>query len=145
MADILVIHGPNLNMLGQRESNIYGAVTLDEINQKLSQIAKPLQVECYQSNKEHELVEWVQESAHQFIIINAGAFTHSSIALRDAFLAKRAPFIEVHLSNIYARESFRHHSMLADIAQGLIVGLGAHSYYQAMLYVREHILKNKSF
>lgn len=140
MADILVIHGPNLNMLGRREKGIYPNISLDEINQQLVHRAAPLQVECRQSNQEHELVEWVQSASHRYLLVNAAAFSHTSIALRDALLARQIPFIEVHLSNVYARESFRQKSLLADIAQGVIVGLQEHSYYIAIEYIKNKLL-----
>ena len=139
MADkkrILVIHGPNLNMLGQREPEIYGHDTLTDINHRLQAQAAAAGVEltALQSNAEHVLIEAVQEArAHyHFILINPAAFTHTSIALRDAFQAVTVPFIEVHLSNIHARESFRQHSYLADLASGVICGLGAQGYEFAL-------------
>lgn len=137
MANILVLHGPNLNLLGTREPSVYGADTLEEINQRLrAQGATGGHVvTCFQSNAEHELVDHVQQARADgtaFIVINAAAFTHTSIALRDAFAAVGIPFIEVHLSNVYAREGFRHHSFLAAIAVGMIAGFGADSYRLAL-------------
>jgi 3-dehydroquinate dehydratase-2 len=135
MAKILVIHGPNLNMLGDREPSLYGKTTLKEIDQHLSKLAKKHDLECYQSNAEHEIVEKIQQSPKKgvkCIIINPAAFTHTSIAIRDALLAAKIPFYEVHLSNIYARETFRHLSYLSDIAKGVISGLGPHGYYCAL-------------
>lgn len=132
MTKLLVIHGPNLNLLGTREPEIYGHDSLDDINARLSNLAKQhgATVQCLQSNAEHELVNAVHaaKDAIDFIVINPGAFTHTSIALRDALLGVAIPFIEVHLSNTEARESFRHHSYLADIAVGKITGLGAQGY-----------------
>ena len=131
-----MLHGPNLNLLGEREPEVYGSQTLEDINGALRALAKQAgaALECLQSNAEHELVEAIQGARGQadFIIINPGAFTHTSIALRDAFLAVPIPFIEVHLSNVFSREEFRQHSYLSDIAQGCIVGLGAAGYELAL-------------
>jgi 3-dehydroquinate dehydratase-2 len=134
MAKILVIHGPNLNMLGQREPSLYGNLTLNALDEQIKQRAGKHDIECYQSNAEHEIIAKIQSSKNHVacIIINAGAFTHTSIALRDAFLASQVPFFEVHLTNIYARESFRHLSYLSDIAQGVVSGLGPEGYYAAL-------------
>jgi len=136
MAKILVIHGPNLNMLGKREPEIYGADTLDSINQQLAQMAtqNKVELETFQSNIEGKIVGCIQQAAArqiECIIINPAAYTHTSIAIRDAFLAVRIPFIEVHLSNIFAREEFRMHSYLSDLALGLIGGFGKNSYLLA--------------
>lgn len=136
---ILVIHGPNLNLLGTREPHIYGAQTLDDINQHLVQLAFDLGGVCstYQSNTEGQLVDRIHAAAQQqvdYILINAGAYTHTSVAIRDALAAVAIPFIEVHLSNVHQRESFRHHSYLSDVAQGVIVGLGAYGYEAALRY-----------
>lgn len=133
MAKILVIHGPNLNMLGQREPEHYGSGGLDSIDARLAQLAaaEGLELESFQSNAEHQLVERVQAASGEsvdFIIVNPAAFTHTSIALRDAFLASGIPFIEVHLSNIHRREKFRHHSYFSDIAVGVVAGLGPQGY-----------------
>ena len=133
MANIVVIHGPNLNLLGLRETTIYGNLSLREIDFRLSVLANQYghNLSIFQSNAEHELVEQVHHAKlnhTHFIIINPAAFTHTSIALRDALLAVDIPFIEVHLSNIFARESFRHHSYFSDIAKGVIIGLGIQSY-----------------
>ncbi|HQM87903.1 MAG TPA: type II 3-dehydroquinate dehydratase, partial [Methylotenera sp.] len=130
---ILVLHGPNLNLLGLREPNHYGHATLASINQALSDKAAVAGValETFQSNAEAELVNKVQSIASKsvdFVIINPAAFTHTSVALRDALSAVKVPFIEVHLSNVYARETFRHHSYFTDIAVGVISGLGAQGY-----------------
>lgn len=137
MAHILVLHGPNLNLLGEREPAIYGSDTLAQIDQRLRQQAASagLSLECFQSNAEHALIERVQlarKDGVEFIIINPGALTHTSIGLRDALLAVGLPFIEVHLSNIYAREPFRRKSYLSDIAAGIISGLGPLGYELAL-------------
>lgn len=137
MASFLILHGPNLNLLGQREPEVYGTTTLDEINQQVIEYAsgEGHQLECFQSNAEHELIDKVQQAKSvgvDFIIINPGAFTHTSIALRDALLGIEIPFIEVHLSNVFAREEFRRHSYLSDIAVGIISGMGAQGYQLAV-------------
>jgi len=137
MSKILVIHGPNLNMLGSREPETYGSDTLDSINQSLTQLAqqKSVQLESFQSNTEGEIVNCIQQAGNdqfQFIIINPAAYTHTSIAIRDAFLATRIPFIETHLSNVHAREEFRTRSYLSDIAVGVICGFGKNSYLLAL-------------
>jgi len=137
MAHITVLNGPNLNLLGSREPQIYGTTTLAEIKQRLKQLADDhgCGLDFYQSNAEHVLVDHIHEAWRRqvdFILINPGAYTHTSIALRDAFLATGIPFIEIHLSNVHAREPFRRHSYLADIAQGVICGLGARGYEFAL-------------
>ncbi len=133
---ILLLNGPNLNMLGQREPHIYGAATLEQIVAELTAHASSLNVELshLQSNAEHELVTAIQQSLGQqdFILINPGAYTHTSVAIRDALLAVAIPFIEIHLSNVHAREAFRRHSYLSDIAKGVICGLGANGYRYAL-------------
>lgn len=137
MAKVLVLHGPNLNMLGEREPAVYGAESLADINARLHTLAaeRGHSVDCQQSNSEGELVS-VAQSARQngadFIIINPAAYTHTSVALRDAISASALPFIEVHLSNVYAREPFRHHSYFSDIATGVISGFGAAGYLHAL-------------
>ena len=132
MLHILVLHGPNLNLLGVREPEVYGATTLDEINAMLMTLGKDLgvSVEARQSNNEGELVTWIQQAQPQFqgLLLNAAAYTHTSIALRDAIVGVGLPMVEVHLSNIHRRESFRHHSYLASVALGQIAGFGPHSY-----------------
>ena len=133
MATILVLHGPNLNLLGEREPEIYGHTTLNDINQQLQQQARDRghHLLYVQSNAEYELVERVQDARHEgvnFILINPAAFTHTSVALRDALAAVAIPFIEIHLSNVHAREEFRQHSFFSDIAQGVICGLGPQGY-----------------
>ena len=132
MATILLLHGPNLNLLGSREPDQYGTDTLESINQRLDAIAseKGVKLRNFQSNSEAELVEQIHAArgTTDFILINPAALTHTSIALRDALLGIAVPFIEVHLSNIFSREDFRHTSYLSDIAVGVISGLGAYSY-----------------
>jgi len=136
MARILVLHGPNLNLLGTREPEVYGHDTLDDINARIRAAApEGVQIECLQSNAEHELIDAVhaaKQDGTEFIIINPGAYTHTSIALRDAFLGVSIPFIEVHLSNVHARETFRQTSYLSDIAVAVITGLGAAGYEFAL-------------
>jgi len=132
MPKVLVIHGPNLNLLGQREPEVYGTETLEQTNRALSDLASELglQVEFFQSNHEGEIVDRIQAAggdAHA-VLINPAAFTHTSVAIRDAFLSAELPFVEVHLSNIAAREDFRKKSLLADVAVGSISGFGAYSY-----------------
>lgn len=138
MATILVLHGPNLNLLGEREPGIYGSTTLIDINQNLEQLARDRghHLLCMQSNAEYELLERIQDARHEgvnFILINPAAFTHTSVALRDALAAVDIPFIEIHLSNIHAREEFRQHSYFSDVAQGVICGLGAQGYELGLL------------
>ncbi len=129
---ILVLHGPNLNLLGKREPEIYGHQTLADIDASLHATAKQLavEVECFQSNHEGELIDRIQAAMGQAagILINPGGFTHTSVALRDALVASRLPIVEVHLSNVFARESFRQHSYVSPIAVGVISGLGAQGY-----------------
>lgn len=137
MAKLLLLHGPNLNLLGQREPEHYGAETLATINARLRAEAQRAghKLAVRQSNAEHELVEAVQQAARDgvaFLIINPAAFTHTSVALRDAVLGARLPFIEVHLSNVHAREPFRRQSFFSDVADGVITGLGARGYEYAL-------------
>ncbi len=137
---ILVLHGPNLNLLGVREPQHYGSTSLEQINQRLASRAQAAgaSLEAFQSNSEAELIGKVQALAtHKvdYVIINPAAFTHTSVALRDALAAVKVPFIEVHLSNVHAREAFRHHSYFSDIAVGVICGLGAQGYDLALDYV----------
>ena len=149
---ILVLHGPNLNLLGLREPEHYGNVTLASIDNHLLAEAKlaNISLETYQSNAEADIVTKIQSLASpsstshrvDFIIINPAAFTHTSIAIRDALSAVKIPFIEVHLSNVFARESFRHHSYFSDIAVGLISGLGAEGYNAALRYAINELHKN---
>ncbi len=138
MATILVLHGPNLNLLGEREPEVYGRTTLADINQLLEQLASDSghHLLSMQSNAEYELVERIQDARNEgvnFIIINPAAFTHSSVAIRDALAAVNIPFIEVHLSNVHQREPFRQHSYFSDLATGVICGLGAQGYELALL------------
>jgi 3-dehydroquinate dehydratase-2 len=137
MVRILVLNGPNLNLLGSREPGTYGRQTLADITTRLSEIAatRNAEVVAFQSNAEHELIEAVQlakERQIDAIIVNAGAYTHTSIALRDAFAAVALPFYEVHISNVYAREAFRHHSHLSALAAGVVVGFGPLGYELAL-------------
>ncbi len=129
---VLVLHGPNLNLLGKRQPEIYGRLTLGQINRKIRTLAKELgvEVEIRQSNSEGELVSWIQESPKQFgaIVINAAAYTHSSVALRDALTAVGIPAVEVHISNIHKREEFRKRSLIAEVVVGQIAGFGVQSY-----------------
>ncbi len=144
---VLVLNGPNLNLLGSREPGIYGSRTLSDIESELSEVARrnSAEVVFYQSNHEGALVDRVQSAkldGTTFLIVNAGAFTHTSVALRDALAAVGIPFVEVHLSNVHRRESFRHHSFLSDLAVGSLVGLGAAGYRFALEYALEHAATN---
>lgn len=138
MAKLLLLNGPNLNLLGTREPGVYGSITLAAIEQRCVELARelgPHELACFQSNAEHALIERIHAARQDgvaFIVINPAAFTHTSVALRDALLGVAIPFIEVHLSNVFAREPFRHHSYLSDIAVGVISGLGAHGYELAL-------------
>jgi len=145
---ILVIHGPNLNLLGMREPEVYGNLTLDNINQKLIAQAQnaSLSLDTFQSNWEGAIVDRIhqaQKEGVQFIIINPAALTHTSVAVRDALLGVAIPFIEVHLSNVHAREAFRHHSYLSDKAVGVICGLGAKGYSAALEFAIDKIQPSK--
>jgi 3-dehydroquinate dehydratase-2 len=137
--NVLVLHGPNLNLLGTREPAVYGSATLPDIDRELAQIAKEAGcgLQTLQSNHEGVLIDRVQATrtdGTDFIVINPGAFTHTSVALRDAFAAVAIPFVEVHLSNIHRREPFRHHSYFSDLAEGVICGLGAQGYSLALRF-----------
>lgn len=137
MAKLLILNGPNLNLLGTREPEIYGSQSLDDIHQGVVNCGQQMghEVECLQSNREYELIEKIHRAKQDnvdFIIINPGALTHTSIALRDALLGVNLPFIEIHLSNVHAREPFRKHSYLSDVALGVICGLGAQGYELAI-------------
>lgn len=137
MASFLVLHGPNLNLLGSREPEVYGSATLDDINRDLTDaaLAAGHHLLAMQSNAEYELIERIHAASNEginFIIFNPGAFTHTSIALRDALLGVNIPFIEVHISNVYKREKFRQVSYLSDIAEGVICGLGSQGYLLAL-------------
>ena len=141
---ILVIHGPNLNLLGKREPEVYGHLTLDDINQQLRIQAQNanLSLDTFQSNWEGAVVDRIHQAqldGVKFIIINPAAFTHTSVALRDAILAVKIPFVEVHLSNVHAREAFRHHSYFSDVAIGVICGLGAQGYDFALQYAVNYL------
>lgn len=141
---ILVIHGPNLNLLGTREPDVYGTQTLADIESELSALAQTLGVEiaCFQSNHEGELIDRIQQAImgqETGVLINPGGFTHSSVALRDALVATALPIVEVHLSNVYARESFRQHSYVSPIALGVISGLGARGYLFGLEALVEHL------
>ena len=140
MPSVLLLNGPNLNLLGTREPSVYGTTTLADIENQLSALAHTAGVTFnhFQSNHEGDLIDRIhaaREQAVDFIIINPGGLTHTSVALRDALVGVSIPFVEVHISNVYRRESFRHHSYLSDVAQGCIVGLGTAGYKLAMEYV----------
>jgi 3-dehydroquinate dehydratase-2 len=144
MAKILLLNGPNINMLGKREPGIYGHLTLEDIEQQcIAQgEAAGIDVTCLQSNAEFVLIEAIQQAPEadvEYIVINPAAFTHTSVAIRDALLSVKIPFVEVHISNVHARESFRHHSYFSDIASGVIVGLGPAGYNYAMQTAIAHI------
>lgn len=143
MKHFLILNGPNLNLLGQREASIYGNNTLDDLNKMLQDYAKVngFEVVCRQSNHEGELIDWIHNAYQKFdgIVINPGAFTHYSFAIRDAFASVSVPFIEVHISNIHAREAFRHESVIAPVAIGQIVGLGFKGYQLALEYLSNAI------
>ncbi len=146
MSKILVLNGPNLNLLGTREPAHYGHCTLADINSKLMQLADDAghQLQCFQSNAEYQLIEHIHQAyknSIDFIIINPAAFTHTSIALRDALLGVNIPFVELHLSNVYKREDFRHKSFFSDIAIGVISGLGHQGYEFALHYAFAHLKK----
>ena len=134
--DLLIINGPNLNLVGKREPSIYGAQTLEDIQEELLNLANELdaKLKFFQSNSEGEMIDCIQNSVSSIdgILINAGAYTHTSIALRDALLGVAIPFVEIHLSNIYSREEFRHKSFLSDKALGLVCGFGSNSYQLAL-------------
>jgi 3-dehydroquinate dehydratase-2 len=137
MKTLLVLNGPNLNLLGTREPEVYGHLMLRDIEDRLVKLGEEqgCRIVCFQSNAEHALIDRLHQAFHDgvdFVLVNPGAYTHTSIALRDAFLATRLPFIEVHLSNVHAREPFRRHSYLSDIAKGVICGFGALGYELAL-------------
>jgi len=140
---ILVLHGPNLNLLGTREPHVYGHTTLDALNAGLAELARSLgsSLTAFQSNHEGAMVDRIQaarQDGTDFVVINAGAFTHTSVAIRDALAAVAIPFVEVHISNVYKREAFRHHSYLSDLAQGVVAGLGPLGYEAAVRYAAQH-------
>ncbi|MGD2140834.1 MAG: type II 3-dehydroquinate dehydratase [Burkholderiales bacterium] len=143
-SNILVIHGPNLNLLGTREPEIYGAETLDAINKRLSATARSqgMALSVFQSNSEGDLVDRVQQARDEgisFIIVNPAAYTHTSVALRDALSAVQIPFLEIHLSNVHAREPFRRHSYFSDVALGVICGLGSAGYDAALEFAIRYV------
>ncbi|MBT8099509.1 MAG: type II 3-dehydroquinate dehydratase [Gammaproteobacteria bacterium] len=147
MAQFLLINGPNLNLLGSREPDVYGAATLKDIEGHAKSLAGELghTLACFQSNAEHDLIDRVQQAAKDgvdFIIFNPGGFTHTSVALRDAFLAVGIPFIEIHLSNTFAREEFRHNSYFSDIATSCLFGFGAYGYELAIRAADHHTAKD---
>ena len=149
MARILVLHGPNLNLLGSREPQHYGTLTLDQINARCAEIAQVAghELDARQSNAEHELVNMLQNAVDdgvEFIVFNPAAYTHTSVAIRDAILAAGIPFIEVHLSNIFQREEFRHHSYFSDVAMGVVCGLGAQGYELALTAAISHLEKDEN-
>ena len=144
MSNFLLVNGPNLNLLGSREPEVYGATRLEDIEANCIDLATELghSIECFQSNAEHALIDRVQQAAGdnvEFIILNPGGFTHTSIALRDALLAVAIPFIEIHLSNTFAREEFRKLSYFSDIAQSCLFGFGAYGYELALQAASEHV------
>lgn len=143
---LLVLHGPNLNLLGQREPEVYGSLTLDQINASLEELAKEIgcTLSFMQSNHEGELIEAIHGAVGSFdgIIINPAAYTHTSVAIRDAFAAVALPFVEVHMSNVYRREEFRHHSYLAPLAIGQISGFGVESYLLGLRAIFKYIKKS---
>lgn len=143
---ILVLNGPNLNLLGTREPQVYGSMTLAQITAELVELGAKagVKVDCFQSNHEGALVDRIQaarDDGTEFAIINPGAYTHTSIAIRDAFAGVALPFIELHISNVFRREAFRHHSYLSDLAVGVICGLGVHGYRAALEYALAHGLR----
>jgi len=141
MKKVSIIHGPNLNMLGTREKEYYGDFTLDELNDHIIEQKENCELSFYQNNSEGEIVTYIQsckENKIDAIVINAGAYTHTSIAIRDALLSAEIPFIEVHISNVYSREPFRRESYLSDIAIGVISGFGKESYTMAVKYFNSY-------
>jgi len=144
MSNFLLLNGPNLNLLGSREPEVYGATRLEDIEANCIDVAKEYghSIECFQSNAEHELIDRIQQAAQEdveFIILNPGAFTHTSVAIRDALLAVAIPFIEIHLSNTFAREEFRQISYFSDIAQSCLFGFGAYGYELALQAASEYV------
>jgi len=147
MSSLLLINGPNLNLLGSREPDVYGATSLSDIENRSREFARELghELSCFQSNAEHELIDRVQQAqvdGVEFIILNPGGFTHTSVALRDALLAVQIPFIEIHLSNTFAREEFRHNSYFSDIAKSCLFGFGAYGYELALQAASQHVSKD---
>ena len=149
MAKMLLLNGPNLNLLGTREPEVYGKITLTAIENHINTLAKQLghEIETFQSNAEHEMVNTIQKASTsntEFIILNPGAFTHTSVALRDTLLAVKIPFIEIHLSNVFSREEFRKSSYFSDIAVGCIFGLGHYGYEVALMAASEILSGEKN-
>lgn len=149
MIKVLLLQGPNLNLLGQREPDIYGYETLETVHADLLQEALKLnvQLDCYQSNAEHQLIDRIHQAFTEqvdYILINPAAFTHTSVALRDALAGVAIPFIEIHLSNVYARETFRHHSYFSELAQGVICGLGTQGYQLALQAACKQLTKTRT-
>jgi 3-dehydroquinate dehydratase-2 len=148
MASLLLINGPNLNLLGSREPGVYGATSLADVEARLQELAGELghELAAFQSNAEHEIVDRIQQAQTDkvdYILLNPGAFTHTSIAMRDALLAVDIPFLEIHLSNVFAREDFRHNSYFSDLAAGCLFGLGAYGYELAMLAASRQLSEGK--
>lgn len=148
MASLLLVNGPNLNLLGSREPGVYGAASLADVEATLNSLAAEHghELATFQSNAEHEIVDRIQQAGADqvdYILLNPGAFTHTSIAMRDALLAVEIPFIEIHLSNVFAREDFRHKSYFSDIAAGCVFGLGAYGYELAMLAASRQLSEGK--
>ena len=148
MASLLLINGPNLNLLGSREPGVYGTTSLADVEARLNELASELghELAAFQSNAEHEIVDRIQQAQTDkvdYILLNPGAFTHTSIAIRDALLAVDIPFMEIHLSNVFAREKFRHNSYFSDIAAGCLFGLGAYGYELAMLAASRQLSEDK--
>ncbi len=148
MHRLLVLHGPNLNLLGSRETSVYGTGSLEELDRQIIEWgnAEGAEVTTRQSNAEADLIQWIQESPSEYdaIVLNPGAFTHTSIAIRDAIAAVPTPTIEVHLSNIYAREEFRHHSYISAVAVGQIAGFGPQSYHLGIRAAIQHLGKGET-
>tara|TARA_Y100001934_G_scaffold218597_1_gene259754 strand:+ start:50 stop:496 length:447 start_codon:yes stop_codon:yes gene_type:complete len=148
MASLLLLNGPNLNLLGTREPGVYGSATLESIEARMAELAGEMghALTTFQSNAEHDIVERIQQAGADgadFILLNPGAFTHTSVAIRDALLAVGIPFIEIHLSNVFAREDFRHSSYFSDIAAGCIFGLGAYGYEIALQAASRQLSEEK--
>ena len=142
MPTVLLLNGPNLNLLGSREPEIYGSTTLTDIETQVSSALRERKIECevFQSNSEGELIDWLHKQRDaDFLLLNPGAFTHTSVGLRDAVLAIEIPFLEIHLSNVHQREEFRHHSYFSDIAIGALVGLGVKGYLLATQFAADYL------
>ena len=142
MPTVLLLNGPNLNLLGSRETEIYGSTTLTNIEAQVSSLLRKRNIECeaFQSNSEGELIDWLhKQSDAGFLLLNPGALTHTSVGLRDAVLATEIPFLEIHLSNVHQREEFRHHSYFSDIAIGALVGLGVKGYLLATQFAADYL------